>query len=68
MMAARKKKKASSKMKLEYYHSAIGFSEHQKLIVRGLGFRKLNAVRELEDSPSIRGMIAKVPHLVRVVE
>ena len=67
-MAARKKSKASSKMKVEYYRSAIGFSENQKLIVRGLGFRKLNSVRELEDSPSIRGMVAKVPHLVRVVE
>ena len=56
------------KLKVQYYRSSIGFSEHQKLIVKGLGLFKLNAMRELEDSPSIRGMIAKVPHLVRVIE
>jgi len=55
-------------MTVEYYRSAIGFSEHQKLVVKGLGFRKLNSVRELEDTPAIRGMIFKIPHLVRVVE
>ena len=65
---ATKKKAAAGKLKVEYYRSSIGFSEHQKLIVKGLGLFKLNAMRELEDSPSIRGMIAKVPHLVRVVE
>jgi large subunit ribosomal protein L30 len=54
-------------IKIEYYRSAIGFSEDQKLVVKGLGFRKLNAVRELRDTPSVRGMVAKVPHLVRVV-
>jgi large subunit ribosomal protein L30 len=56
------------KMKVEYYRSSIGFNERQKLIVKGLGLFKLNATRELEDSPSIRGMIRKVPHLVRVIE
>jgi large subunit ribosomal protein L30 len=67
-MAGRKKTKASSTMTVEYYRSAIGFSEHQKLVVKGLGFRKLNSVREIEDTPAIRGMIFKIPHLVRVVE
>ncbi len=60
--------KKSSTMKVHYYRSAIGFSEDQKLVVRGLGFRKLNAVRELQDTCAIRGMVAKIPHLVRVVE
>ncbi len=60
--------KKSSTMKVQYYRSAIGFSEDQKLVVRGLGFRKLNGVRELQDTPAIRGMVAKIPHLVRVVE
>ena len=59
---------ANKKITLEYYRSAIGFNVHQKLIVKGLGFRKLNALRELEDSPAIRGMVKKVPHLVRIVE
>jgi large subunit ribosomal protein L30 len=59
---------ASSKIKVQYYRSAIGFNVHQKLIVKGLGFGKLNSTREVSDTPAIRGMIAKVPHLVRIVE
>jgi large subunit ribosomal protein L30 len=68
---ATKRKSATSergKLKIQYYRSAIGFDEQQKLVVKGLGLRKLNTVRELEDSPSVRGMIAKVPHLVRIVQ
>ncbi|MFN8731679.1 MAG: 50S ribosomal protein L30, partial [Hyphomonadaceae bacterium] len=34
----------------------------------GLGLNKMNKVRELEDTPAVRGMIAKVAHLVQVVE
>ena len=60
--------KKSSMLKVQYYRSVIGFSTHQKRIVKGLGLRRLNAVRELKDTPDVRGMIAKVPHLVRVVE
>ena len=66
-MATRKKKKAGT-IKVQYYRSAIGFDENQKRVVKGLGFRKLNAVRELNDTPALRGMIAKVPHLVRILE
>ncbi|HEV2964941.1 MAG TPA: 50S ribosomal protein L30, partial [Candidatus Angelobacter sp.] len=39
-----------------------------KLVVKGLGFTRLNQVIEREDTPSIRGMIAKIPHLVQVKE
>ena len=66
-MATRKKKKAGT-IKVQYYRSAIGFDENQKRVVKGFGFRKLNAVRELNDTPALRGMIAKVPHLVRILE
>ncbi len=65
-MAGRKKK--SSVVKVQYYRSAIGYSRDQKRVVIGLGLRRLNSVRELKDTPDVRGMIAKVPHLVRVVE
>ncbi|MGZ7029677.1 MAG: 50S ribosomal protein L30, partial [Terriglobales bacterium] len=41
--------------------------EKHKRVVRGLGFTRLNQVIEREDSPSIRGMVDKVPHLVKVV-
>lgn len=65
-MAARKNK--SSMLKVQYYRSSIGYSKDQKRVVNGLGFRRLNAVRELKNTLAIRGMIAKIPHLVRVVE
>jgi len=67
-MAGKKKAAANSMLMIQYYRSAIGFSVNQKLVVKGLGFNKLNATREVVDTPSIRGMIAKVPHLVRIVE
>ena len=66
-----KTKKAAAgpaRIKVQYYRSAIGFDVHQKLVVKGLGFLKLNTIRELVDTPATRGMIAKVPHLVRIVE
>jgi len=61
-------KKTDKKIKIQYYRSAIGFNGQQKLIVKGLGFRKLHATRELEDTPAIRGMVKKAPHLLRIVE
>jgi large subunit ribosomal protein L30 len=64
----KKTKAAAGKLRIQYYRSAIGFTEEQKLIVKGLGLRKLNAVREAEDTPAIRGMVAKVPHLLRILE
>jgi large subunit ribosomal protein L30 len=63
-----KKTTASTRITVQYYRSAIGFNDQQKLVVKGLGFRKLNSTREMLDTPDIRGMIAKVPHLVRIVE
>jgi ribosomal protein L30/L7E len=47
---AGKKKAAGSKIKIQYYRSGIGFNVNQKLVVKGLGFKKLNAIRELEDT------------------
>jgi len=67
-MATANKAAGTSKLKIQYYRSAIGFTEKQKLIVKGLGFNKLNAVREVVDTPAIRGMVAKVSHLVRIVD
>jgi len=68
MAATKKKKSTAGKIKVQYFRSAIGFSVSQKLTIKGLGFGKLNSTRELMDTPSLRGMIAKVPHLVRIVE
>jgi large subunit ribosomal protein L30 len=62
MTAARKK------IKIQYVRSKICTPVKHKLVVKGLGFTRLNQIIEREDTPSIRGMIAKVPHLVQIVE
>jgi large subunit ribosomal protein L30 len=59
---------AASKIKIQYYRSTIAFPTKQKEIVRSLGLRKLNQVVERPDTPSMRGAVAKVPHLLRIVE
>jgi large subunit ribosomal protein L30 len=59
---------AKKKIKIQYLRSKICTPMKHKLVIKGLGFTRLNQVIEREDTPSIRGMIAKVPHLVQVVE
>ena len=58
---------AAPKLRLQYYRSAIGRSWRQKLIIKGLGFTKLQQVVERPDNPGFRGMVAKVPHLIRIL-
>ena len=55
-------------IRIRYVRSAIGRSKRQKLVVRGLGLRKLHQVVEKPDTRQIRGMVAKIPHLVQIVE
>ncbi len=55
-------------LRLQWVRSAIATPTKHKKVIKGLGFTRLNQVIEREDSPSIRGMVNKVPHLVRVVE
>ena len=57
-----------TKLHLKYVRSTIATPVKHKLVIKGLGFTRLNQVIEREDSPSIRGMVAKVPHLVEIVE
>jgi large subunit ribosomal protein L30 len=54
-------------IKIKLVRSPICTPEKHKVVVRGLGLRKINQVVERPDNASIRGMIAKVPHLVTVV-
>lgn len=56
------------KIRIKYVRSKIATPQKHKLVVKGLGFTRLYQVIEREDTPSIRGMIAKVPHLVQVVD
>ena len=57
-----------TKMQLKWVRSAIAAPVKHKLVIRGLGFTRLNQVVEREDTPSIRGMVAKVPHLVEILK
>jgi len=59
---------AKKKIRIKYVRSKIATPQKHKLVVKGLGFTRLYEVIEREDTPSIRGMIAKIPHLVQVVE
>lgn len=58
---------SEKKMKIKLVHGASGRTEKQKLTVKGLGFRKVNQIIEVVDNPSTRGMVNKVPHLVKVI-
>jgi large subunit ribosomal protein L30 len=58
---------AKKKIRIQYTRSKICTPVKHKLVVKGLGFTRLNQIVEREDTPSIRGMIAKIPHLVQVV-
>ena len=55
-------------IKVTLRHSAIGRNSKQLATIKGLGLRKIGSSRVLENTPAVRGMIAKVEHLVRVVD
>jgi large subunit ribosomal protein L30 len=67
MTAKGKKGKATGTLKVKMIGSLIGCPEKQRASVRGLGLRKMSQVVERADTPEIRGMIKKVPHLVAIV-
>ena len=48
--------------------SPIRRPEKQRQTLIGLGLNKINKIRELEDTPSVRGMVNKIPHLVKIIE
>ena len=58
----------ASKIYVKQIRSPIRRPQVQKEILRGLGLNKMNKVSELNDTPSIRGMINKIPHLVEILE
>jgi large subunit ribosomal protein L30 len=69
-MAEQNKEQASGggKVRIQYYRSSISTPKKHKQIVKSLGFTKLNQIVERTDSPATRGFVAKVPHLLRIVE
>ncbi len=61
-------KKSNKKIRIQYYRSAIATPVKHKLVIKGLGFTRLNQIVERVDNESIRGMVKTVPHLVRILE
>ena len=59
---------AEGKIRIKLVRSPICTPEKHKKIVRSLGLKKLNQVVERPDTAAFRGMVAKVPHLLAVVE
>ncbi len=57
---------AQGKVRVRQIGSLIGGTDSQRACVRGLGLRHPHDVRDLEDTPAVRGMVNKVRHLVRV--
>jgi large subunit ribosomal protein L30 len=56
------------KYRITQVKSGIGQTKRQKLTLDALGLRKMNQSREVEGSPQVLGMIAKVKHLIKVEE
>jgi large subunit ribosomal protein L30 len=67
-MTAKKSSAGSGKLQLKWVRSAICAPTKQKKVVKGLGFTRLNQVIERPDTPAIRGMVAKIPHLVEILQ
>ena len=68
MAKAKSPAKPAGTLKIKQIGSVIGCTEVQRATVRGLGLRRLHQVVEREDTPMVRGMVKKIPHLVAVVE
>lgn len=68
MMAGDKLTASGKTVTVEQIGSPIRRPSDQRATLIGLGLNKMHRTRTLEDTPSVRGMIAKVAHLVRIVE
>ncbi len=66
--AKAKKKPSGPTITVTQIGSPIGRQQYQRKTLIGLGLNKINRTRELEDTPSVRGMIEKVKHLVKIVD
>ena len=71
-MAEKRTKKTEAggndKIRIQYYRSFIATPKTHKQMVRSLGLTKLNQIVERPDNASMRGAVAKIPHLLRIVD
>jgi large subunit ribosomal protein L30 len=62
------KTQVKATIRIQYFRSKIQAPVKHKRVIKGLGFTRLNQIVVREDTPSIRGMVKTVPHLVRIVD
>ena len=67
-MAKKAETKDGGQIKIQYYRSMIGYAKKQKEIVKSLGITKLHQTVTRPDSAAARGIVAKIPHLLRIVD
>jgi large subunit ribosomal protein L30 len=67
-MTAAKARAATPRIRIRQVRSGIGFDRTQKATLKALGLGKIGRTREMPDNPQVRGMVAKIPHLVVVVD
>lgn len=56
------------KLRVTQVKSAIGYDRRQRATLRGLGIRRMHQTVVVEDTPALRGMIRRIPHLLKVEE
>lgn len=61
-------KKAQGTVFVKWVRSGIGFPRRQKRMVRSLGLKRVNQVVRCPDTPQVRGLVARIQHLVEIVE
>ena len=61
-----RRNETAPRVRVTLVRSSIGFDKRQALVVKGLGLRRIGHAVDVVDNPSIRGMLHKVRHLVRV--
>ena len=59
--------RAGAMIRIQYYRSAIAAPRKHKLLVKSLGFKRLNQIVSRADTPAVRGMVAQAPHLFRIL-
>lgn len=60
-------KDTGATLTIQYFKSGIGAPGKHKLVLKSLGLKRLNQVVTRVDTPAVRGMVAQVPHLVRII-
>ena len=60
--------KKSQTIKIRQVRSPIGRPREQREVLKSLGLRRIRHVVERQDTPAVRGMVKKIPHLVEIVE